>query len=81
MVRQTAPRRSTYLLTIWQERGREPDQPLVWRFSLEEPRTGRRRGFATLKELVAALEASFTEVGPGESKENPPSPARGPPDT
>jgi len=28
----------------------------VWRFRLEDPRTGRRSGFADLAALVAALE-------------------------
>jgi hypothetical protein len=27
----------------------------VWRFSLEDPRTGQRRGFASLEVLVAFL--------------------------
>jgi hypothetical protein len=46
----------SYLLSFWEERGRDPDTPVVWRFSLEDPHTGQRRGFAGLEERVAALE-------------------------
>jgi len=31
----------------------------VWRFSLEDPRTGRRRGFASLEALVVFLQAEL----------------------
>ena len=47
------PRYRSYLLTFWEEREREPQ---VWRFSLQDPHTGQRRGFASLEALVAALE-------------------------
>ena len=50
------PRYRSYLLTLWEERGRDPDVPVVWRFSLGDPRTGQRRPFATLGALIAALE-------------------------
>ena len=50
------PRYRTYLIAFWQERDQEPDAPAVWRFSLEESRTGERRGFANLDALTAALE-------------------------
>jgi len=50
------PRYRSYLLTLWEERGREPDTPAIWRFRLEDPRTGQRCGFASLEALVAALE-------------------------
>ena len=49
------PRYRSYLLTFWEERSRDPDAPAVWRFSLEEARTGQRRGFASLEALVAFL--------------------------
>jgi len=51
-----APRRYVaYLLRGWAARGDDPAAPVVWRFSLEDPHTGRRRGFASLARLVAAL--------------------------
>ena len=50
------PRYRSYLLTFWEERSQDPAASPVWRFSLEDPRTGQRRGFANLKELTDALE-------------------------
>ena len=50
------PRYRSYVLTFWEERGREPDLSVVWRFSLSDPHTGQRRAFATLDALIAALE-------------------------
>ncbi|HNS51221.1 MAG TPA: hypothetical protein PKO09_08550 [Anaerolineae bacterium] len=46
----------SYILTLWQEHSRGSREPAVWRFRLEDPRTGRRSGFADLAALVAALE-------------------------
>lgn len=51
----TPPRYRSYLLTAWEERSRDPNLPAVWRFSLEDPHTGQRHGFADLEALVAAL--------------------------
>jgi len=31
----------------------------VWRFSLQDPRTSRRRGFATLEALMGSLQAEL----------------------
>jgi hypothetical protein len=45
----------TYLLAAWEERSRNPGVPAVWRFSLLDPGTGQRRGFASLEELVGTL--------------------------
>ena len=56
------PRYRSYVLTFWEERGREPDLPVVWRFSLQDPRTGQRRGFATLEALIAALEREMAGI-------------------
>lgn len=44
----------TYLLRFWAVRGRV-GLPAVWRFSLTDPRTGERQGFADLETLVAFL--------------------------
>ena len=49
------PRYCVYVLRFWEERSRHPDRPGVWRFSLEDPRTGERRGFASLEAVVAFL--------------------------
>ena len=50
------PHYHAYLLRFWQERGRDLARMVVWRFSLEDPHTGERRGFANMKELLAFLE-------------------------
>lgn len=43
-----------YLLTIWQEEDhQEVDEN--WRFLVEDPRSGRRRGFAGVAALVEDL--------------------------
>ena len=49
------PRYRSYVLTIWEERGGDPDALVVWRFSLQDPRTGQRRGFASLEKVMAFL--------------------------
>jgi hypothetical protein len=55
------PRYRSYLLTMWEERNVDPNLPVVWRFGLEDARTGQRRGFAGLEALVAALEQEMAE--------------------
>jgi hypothetical protein len=52
----TEPRRyRAYLLRLW--RTEDEDARPVWRASLEDARTGERRGFADLARLCAFLEA------------------------
>jgi hypothetical protein len=53
-----APYRA-WLLRCWHERGAAGPGG-GWRFSLEEPGTGVRRGFASLAALLAFLEAQTT---------------------
>ena len=56
----TPPRYHTYLLRCWQERSFQSDEAIkVWRFSLEDARTGQRRGFASLEMLLASLQAEL----------------------
>jgi hypothetical protein len=57
------PRYQTFLLTLWEERNRDPNLPGVWRFRLEDPRTGQRRGFANLEALVEALKREIADSG------------------
>ena len=52
-MRTREPRYLAYLLRLWQAGNGEE---LTWRASLESPRTGERRGFASLEALVAFLE-------------------------
>jgi hypothetical protein len=54
----------SYLLRFWQERGENP-LAAVWRFSLEDPLTSQRQGFASLEALTAWLQAEIAIAGPG----------------
>lgn len=60
---QDPPRYHTFLVTLWEERNQDPDLPSVWRFRLEDPRTGQRQGFANLQALLAILEQKMIEDG------------------
>jgi hypothetical protein len=52
-----APRYHAWLVRRWTGKGPgEPPDP-SWRYSLEDAHTGARRGFATLADLVAYLQA------------------------
>lgn len=46
-----------YLLTVWQERNRGPPEQIVWRFRLEDPRTGQQKAFADAATLMLVLQA------------------------
>lgn len=62
------PHYRSYLLTVWEERSSNPNASPTWRFSLEDARTGQRRGYAGLEALVAALEqelAGYRAEGQG----------------
>jgi len=54
-------------MRFWEERGEKPDAS-VWRFSLEDPHTGQRRGFASLEALIAALTEEMEGRSDGESQ-------------
>ena len=54
-----APRYHSYLLRCWSE------GPGTWRFSVEDPHTGERRGFIELAALVAFLDATLCAGGDG----------------
>jgi hypothetical protein len=57
------PADQAYLLRLWFEADR-PDGPAgVWRFSLEEPHTGARRGFSDFEALVAFLAGLLDQGG------------------
>jgi hypothetical protein len=61
-VAETPPRYQMYVLRCWQERSSDGDETVkVWRFSLEDPRTGRRRGFAGLEALLVSLQADLID--------------------
>jgi hypothetical protein len=50
-----------YVLRSWQEGGPPSEGPVVQRFSLEDPTTRQRRGFASLEALTCFL-AAETEM-------------------
>ena len=49
------PRYQTFLVTCWQERD-EVVGTAVWRFRLETLRSGHRRIFTTLEEVMSTIE-------------------------
>jgi len=52
----------SYVVGCWQERsvhaGRET---MVWRFSLQNPRTNQRQGFAALESLLVSLQVELAD--------------------
>jgi len=44
-----------YVLRLWQESGDTQEQCAPWRFVMEEPKTGQRRGFRDLAALMDFL--------------------------
>jgi hypothetical protein len=58
-----------YVLRIWQDQAATRERPARLRFSLENPNTGNRRGFASFEAFVAFLQE---ELKPNrENKEIP----------
>jgi hypothetical protein len=52
----------SYILRCWQERSVHAGREItVWRFSLQDPRTNQRHGFATLESLLVSLQAELAE--------------------
>lgn len=50
------------MLRFWEVRSRDPNRPPTWRFSLEDPHTGGKLGFADLEALVAFLETELANA-------------------
>jgi hypothetical protein len=48
-----------FVLRLWQEPGDIREHPATWRFVLEEPRTGQRRGFADFSALMDFLKTEI----------------------
>jgi len=53
------PHYRVYLLRCWQEHSQRRHAQASWRFSLEEPQAGQRRGFPNLSSLTAFLAKSL----------------------
>lgn len=59
MVKHLAPYR-TYVIRCWQEPCSQPST-CTYRFSLEVPASGERRGFTSLEELMNAIELALSQ--------------------
>ncbi len=59
------PRYHAYLLRCWHEPDGHAAPLAAWRFSLEDPSTGVRYGFATWEVLVAFLQAELEDAPHG----------------
>jgi len=56
------PRYRSYIVRCWQEHTVHAEQgTTVWRFSLQDPRTNQRRGFATLEALMVSLQEELAD--------------------
>jgi hypothetical protein len=52
----------SYIVRCWQEHTVHAGQgTMVWRFSLQDPRTHQRRGFATLEALLVSLQEELAD--------------------
>ncbi len=56
------PHYLSYVVGCWQERSVHAGREIkVWRFSLQNPHTNQRRGFATLESLLVSLQAELAD--------------------
>jgi len=62
------PRYLSYLLRLWQSGSRDRS---AWRASLQNPMTGERQGFATLRGLFTFLETQTEEIEPQARNDRP----------
>lgn len=60
-----ASRYRAWLLRSWSEQRPDDEADPSWRYSLEDPHTGARRGFASLSDLTAYLRAEPDPDGAG----------------
>jgi len=58
----------TFWLKCWRSSTAD-DTPDVWRFSLEDPLTGKRLGFASLEELLTHVKSTLKTVKEGQMEE------------
>ncbi len=68
---QNLTRYRVYLLRLWQEQTASPERAAIWRTSLEDPKTGQRRGFDGLDSLLAFLRAEIGETRRGDHRQSP----------
>ena len=63
IIQPDPPHYHSFLLRCWEERGDAPDAPAIWRFSLQDLRTGERHGFGSAAILLAAIPLMLAEAG------------------
>jgi hypothetical protein len=63
--RDETPRRRAYMLRFWEVPSHDSAGSPAWRFSLEDPHTGDKLGFANLEALVAFLSQELGEAPGG----------------
>ena len=54
------------IVRLWRERAASSQHPSVWRFLVEDTRTGQRRGFGSLEELVTHLQVRMEKSEGGD---------------
>jgi hypothetical protein len=58
-------RSHTFVVRIWEERRDVEDAPTTWRGRVDDVRTGTRRYFTSLEDMVAYLSQQSGMVGDG----------------
>ena len=53
-----------FVLRVWQERGSGPAETAACRYSLEDPHSGERHGFATIEAMCAFLHSQMAQGQP-----------------
>jgi hypothetical protein len=66
-----ASRYLSFLLRCWEDHAQAPNQPVIWRFSLEDVTTGERRGFRDLEALVVFLHTQTSDSQPDTETDAP----------
>lgn len=64
------PRHQAYLLRFWQEQRQNITLPEIRRFSLEDPHTGQRQGFAPLEALFNFLQTKLRDEIQSQSRKS-----------
>jgi hypothetical protein len=62
VIHQDPPLYRAFMLRCWEVRSPQPGGAAAWRFSLEDPHTGQKHGFADLEALNAFLEAELAQT-------------------
>lgn len=52
----------TYLVSVWEERSHNGCVTHQWRYVLEDPCSGHRRGYVTLQDLLDGLLTQLTTI-------------------